>query len=390
MKKRSILDNDLYKFTMMWAVMAHFPDVKVRYEFVLRDGTRNMTGVAEELRKRIDTFDTIRLTQEERDAFQEKCPYLPNLFFDFLSGYKFNPSEVSIMEEDDSLKIIIQGYWYRTILWEVILMSEISEIFFKLNKENLNITQTIGTINDLDQKKFAYFKNHNMLVADFGTRRRYSYDNHNRVINIAKNYGGNKFIGTSNVELAIKYDTKAIGTFAHEWISGIAAIYGYAHANKIAMELWVKTYHGNLGIALTDTFGLDSFLNDFDMKYAKLFDGVRHDSGDPFIFGDKIIAHYESLGIDPKTKTIVFSNGLDLPSAESIATYFKGRINYSFGIGTNLTNDLPGIKALNMVIKLFKINNKHVIKLSDDVEKHTGDAKTINIVKSMINYKGLK
>jgi len=388
LKKRSILDNDLYKFTMMWAVMQHFPDAKVRYEFVLRDKTRDMSGVADELRKRIDTFGEITLSREEREAFQVKCPFLPNMFFDFLAGYKFNPSEVIIIEEDEGeLKIIIQGYWYRTILWEVILMSEISEIFFKIN--GIEPKESIGYIEGLDQKKFSNFNMHNLANVDFGTRRRYSYTNHDRVVGIAKNYGGKSFIGSSNVEMAINHNTKAIGTFAHEWVSGVAAVLGYAHANKHALELWVETYKGNLGIALTDTFGLDTFLNDFDMKYAKLFDGVRHDSGDAKVFTDKIIAHYESLGIDPKSKTIVFSDGLNPTTALEIQDYVDGRIGCSFGIGTNYTNDFPGVKALNMVIKLFKINKENVIKLSDIPGKHTGNAETIDIVKRMIDYKPL-
>jgi nicotinate phosphoribosyltransferase len=266
-------------------------------------------------------------------------------------------------------------------------MSEISEIYFRLN--NVNSEKSIGYIEGLDQKKFSNLKMHCINNVDFGTRRRYSYNNHDRIIAIAKSYGGSKFIGSSNVEMVIKHDIKAIGTFAHEWVSGVASILGYTHANRNAMELWVQTYKGNLGIALTDTFGLDAFLKDFDMKYAKLFDGVRHDSGDAKTFADRIIAHYESLGIDPNSKTIVFSDGLNQETAIEIKEYVNNRIQCSFGIGTNYTNDLPGVQALNIVIKLFRINNENVIKLSDIPGKHTGNSETINIIKSMIKYKPL-
>lgn len=386
-KERSILDQDLYKFTMMWAVMCHFPEAKVRYEFINRRKGQKMKGVAEILRKRIDTFRELKLSREDRERFQEKCPYLPDLFFDFLEGFKFNPSEVIIYEEDGELKLFIEGYWYRTILWEIILMSEISEIYFKLN--GIVPTENICVINGRDQVKFNTFNMFSINNADFGTRRRYSYENQDRIIYAAKKYGKPCFVGTSNVEFALKYDIKAIGTFAHEWVSGIAALMGYSHANKWAMEKWVETYKGNLGIALTDTFGLDAFLKDFDMKYAKLFDGVRHDSGDPLVFADKIIAHYEYLGIDPKTKTIVFSDGLIPEMVNKIDKHVNNRIKTSYGIGTNYTNDLPGVEPLNIVIKLVRINGIDAIKLSDVEGKHTGNPETIDVVKRLIKYKPL-
>lgn len=224
--------------------------------------------------------------------------------------------------------------------------------------------------------------------VDFGTRRRYSFENQNNVVKDLMEGGGNMFVGSSNVLFAIENDVKIIGTFAHESVSAVAAMLGYSHANKHMMELWVKTYGGNLGIVLTDTFGLDSFLKDFDAKYARLFDGVRHDSGDPYLFADKIIEHYKKLGIDPMSKTIVYSDGLDVETSIKLAEYCRGKIKTSFGIGTHFTNDV-GVKALNIVIKLFMIDGNHVIKLSDDAGKHTGDKVTIENVKTMIKYKPL-
>jgi nicotinate phosphoribosyltransferase len=198
---------------------------------------------------------------------------------------------------------------------------------------------------------------------------------------------GNSFmVGTSNVHIAMATGIQPIGTHAHDWISGIAALKGYSYANKNMMDDWVKVYQGELGIALTDTFGLDAFLKDFNTFYAKLFDGVRHDSGDPFQFAKKITDHYKHLSIDPISKTIVFSDSLNADLAIELKKYCKDiGIKCSFGIGTHFTNDV-GIKALNIVIKMVAINGRHVIKLSDVADKQTGDLETIALVKLMVGY----
>ena len=392
---RLVDDTDLYKFTMMWAIMDHFPDAWVRYEFVCRNDKD--TGVprsfppdfASNLRKRIQNQDGICLTQERINKIKIKCPYLPAMFLDFLKGYRLDTSEISIAQFGDRLTIIAEGYWYRSVLWELILMPEISELYFLMTqpKQELSAPQ----LQEYNEKKATKMALHGVRFVDFGTRRRFSWEHQNNIVNTMKNYGGAEFVGTSNLALAIDYNLKAIGTYAHEWVSGVANILGYRHANRHAMELWSVTYGGNLGIALTDTFGIDAFLQDFDLKYAKLFDGVRHDSGDPFKFADRMILHYHSLGIDPVTanKTIVFSDSLDCDLAIELNDYCRKRIHTSFGIGTHLTNDIPGVKPLNMVIKLFSLNGTPTIKLSDVPGKHTGDPDTIEIVKKYINYKPL-
>lgn len=385
--ERQFLDNDLYKFSMMYFVMINFPDAIVRYEFVDRKGYKYPAGLGSVLRKRIDSFRNVKLSRAHRTAFQKKCYFLPNLFFDFLEGYRLDPSEVSIFQEvDGTLKISVYGYWYRTILWEIILMSEISEINYLMTDE-----KPLGNrdfLREKNAKKAMNLRMNNVPFVDFGARRRYSFENQRNVIEDLKSAGGNMFIGTSNVLFSIEFDVKLIGTFAHEAVSAVAAILGYSHANKNMMELWVKTFGGSLGIALTDTFGLDAFLNDFDAKYARLFDGVRHDSGNPYIFADRIIEHYKKLNIDPMSKTIVYSDGLDTETAIKLADYCRGKIKTSFGIGTHFTNDV-GVTPLNIVIKLFMINDKHTIKLSDIAGKHTGDKRTIELVKELIDYKPL-
>jgi len=387
---RKVDDTDLYLFTMMWAVMNHFPNARVRYEFVNRNkNTVYPPNFAANLRKRIHNQSGIYLTNDRINLIKRKCPYLPDLYLDFLRGYRFDPSEISIAQFDGKIEIIIEGLWYRTILWEVFLLSEVSELYYLMTE--IKPTETEAWIKNYNNSKATHFMMNNVRYADFGTRRRYSHEHHSNVLQSLMSYGRSNFIGTSNVAFAIDNNTKVVGTYSHCWVSGVASIMGYQHANKYAMELWTETYGGDLGIALTDTFGLDAFLNDFDLKYAKLFDGVRHDSGDPFIFTDRIVEHYHSLKIDPiaSNKTIVFSDGLNPELAIKLNDYCRGKIHASFGIGTNLTNDLPGVEPLNIVIKLFSLDGKPTIKLSDVEGKHTGDPETIDIVKKYIKYKPL-
>lgn len=386
-KFSSIIDSDLYKFSMQNAVIKLYPRSKVKYEFINRGNTRFPEGFDLKLREEIRWMETLSLKEEEADFLTEKCgDFLDPTYIDFLKGYRYNSSEVGITQDKGSLKITIQGYWYRTILWEVPLMAIISELYFRMTGKNLEKEdRKILQQRNIEKGKLAHFNN--LKIADFGTRRRESFENHNLVVSdLIGCFNSKNFLaGTSNVYFAFKHNLKPIGTHAHEFVSGIAALKGYYHANKHMMDDWISVYQGNLGIALTDTFGLDAFLNDFSVKYAKLFDGVRHDSGDPIEFADRIINHYNSLGIDSKSKTIVFSDGLNMEKAIEIHKHCRDKIKCSFGIGTHLTNDV-GLKPLNMVIKLVSIDDKHAIKLSDIPGKHTGDKETINLVKKMISY----
>ena len=233
---------------------------------------------------------------------------------------------------------------------------------------------------------------HNLFFADFGMRRRFSTTSEEIVIEYMKEHCPT-FTGTSTVALAMKYNLKPIGTMAHECFMFQAAIHSPKEANYEVMEQWVKVYDGNLGTVLTDTYTVDVFLRNFSMKLAKLYDGVRHDSGDPKVFGDKIIDKYKSYGVDPKSKTIVFSDGLDFQTAAEIKEYFAGRIKVTFGIGTNLTCDLPGIRPMNIVMKLkeCRINERQPIygcvKLSDVPGKAIGAPKDIENYKYQLGIK---
>jgi len=238
--------------------------------------------------------------------------------------------------------------------------------------------------------KIKLFKMNNVYYADFGTRRRFSYGNQREVVHqMANEIGNHNFVGTSNVHFAHLFNIKPIGTHAHEWFSFHAAKYGYKMANYLAMENWTDVYRGNLGIALPDTFTTDVFFRSFDKKFAKLYDGVRQDSGKPNIFADKTLAHYKKLDIDPLSKTIIFSDSLNTEKAIAITDYCREKIKSSCGIGTFFTNDV-GVTPLNMVIKMTEAKPEgedwhHVIKLSDDEGKNTGDKKEIEIAKHVLN-----
>ena len=386
----SILDTDLYKLSMQFAIMKTFPDAEVEYTFTNRNNTPFPDGFDYELRKEIDSMRNLALTQDEKKFLQEKCGhYLNRPFLDLLSGYRYDPSEVGVVLKDGELSIKIRGFWYRTVLWEVPLMALISELFFKMTGQEP--TNRAAREKNNIQKGLA-FQTNNLILSEFGTRRRYSYEIQDEVVSDLKScYGSNKFLkGTSNVHLAMKHGLNPHGTHAHEWFMFMGAQYGFKMSNTMGLKHWSDVFHGELGIALSDTLTTDVFFKSFDTKYAKLFDGVRHDSSDPFEFTDKTVSHYKKLGIDPNLKQIVFSDSLNTNLCIEIHNYCKGKIKDSFGVGTHLTNDV-GVKPLNMVIKLTsaKILGEWVptVKLSDNPGKHTGDKKTIELCKEILNIK---
>ncbi len=382
----SILDNDLYKFTMQHAVIELFPYAKAKYSFINRGNTKFPPGFAEKLRHHIDDMSRLVLTKDEKEFFQRKCYYLPPTYFDFLSGYRYDPSEVTVWQDGGQLHIEIEGYWYRTILWEVPLMALVSELYYKeVNAKTWDLDKIEQVI--IDKAKF--YNNLGIKYADFGTRRRFSATNHDLVVRTLANKGKPAFVGTSNVYLAYKYDLTPIGTQAHEWFMFHAAKFGFNMANEISLENWASIFNGSLGIALADTFTTKAFISAFNMKLAKLFDGVRQDSGDPIEFTKIMIDHYNKLKINPKTKTIVFSDSLNPQKVQEIVNFARGKIGISFGIGTNLTNDV-GVQPLNIVIKMIAAKPKDrdwidTVKLSDDIGKHTGNNRMIEVAKTIFN-----
>ncbi|MGV0994357.1 nicotinate phosphoribosyltransferase [Empedobacter sp. UBA7248] len=383
---KSIIDNDFYKFTMQFGVTKLYPDVMARYKFINRGEHQFPEGFADELQKEINAMASLALTKDEKNFFTTNCPYLSPAYLDFLQGYRYDPNEVKITQNGTDVEVHVEGYWYRTILWEVPILCLISEIFYKLtNAQRISNEEITKRTSD----KVDLYNRLGVTVAEFGTRRRHSYEVHDVVMKELTNHKGKSFVGTSNVHFAHKYGVKPIGTHAHEWFMFHGARYGFKIANSISLDRWVKVYYGDLGIALTDTYTSDVFFGQFDKKLSKLFDGVRHDSGDPIEFGEKTIAHYEKMGINPLFKTIIFSDGLNSEKVEMITKAFKGRIGLSFGIGTNLTNDTD-LKPMNIVMKLTEISSidikwTGVVKLSDEKNKHTGTPRMIALAKEMLD-----
>ncbi|MDV6319328.1 nicotinate phosphoribosyltransferase [Chromohalobacter sp. HP20-39] len=381
----SLLDNDFYKFTMQSAVIKRFPYARARYAFINRGDHAFPPGFAERLREAVDAMANLSLTLEEKHYLERTCPYLDPTYLDFLSGFHYDPGEVEIVQQGGHFTLRIEGLWYRTILWEVPLMALISEIWYQMGDGQRDSDALIDT---RTRDKIEHYKRLGLKIAEFGTRRRYSYDVHDRVVASLCHHGGDTFSGSSNVHLAMRHGVKPIGTHAHEWFMFHGARFGFKMANSLALEHWVDVYRGDLGIALTDTFTSATFFDSFDKKFAKLFDGVRHDSGDPLEFAAATIAHYERMGIDPRTKTIIFSDALTPERVERIDNFCRGRITTAFGIGTNFTNDV-GVTPMNMVIKMTEARpeGQHwipVIKLSDVPDKNTGDADMIELAKRVL------
>ncbi len=386
---KSILDNDLYKFTMQNAVMKLYPHSKVRYSFINRGIDNFPKGFKNKLEEKINSLSKLQLTQKEENFLRKRCYFFDPVYIDFLKGFRYHPDEVKITQKGKKLFVEIEGYWYRTILWEVPLLSLISELYFELtNTEQINYKE----LEKLNIKKAKKFEKLGAKFAEFGTRRRYSFENQYNVVKILKKYCPTTFIGTSNVYLAHELNLTPIGTQAHEWFMFHASKYGYKMANSTALGRWVDIYHGNLGIALSDTFTTEAFLESFDTMHAKLFDGVRQDSGDPIEFANILINHYKKLRINPKLKTIVFSDALNYKKVKMIEKKVKGRINTSYGIGTYFTNDIPGVKALNIVIKMMAAapygnDWDSTIKLSDVKGKNTGKTESIKLAKQVLGIK---
>lgn len=364
----------------MHAIQRLYPWSHVRYTFFDRGNTQYPQGFAERLKAEVAEMSKLKLTKEEKAFIVKRCYFFDPAFIDFLEGYQFNPDEVKIEQNGGELRIQIEGFWYRTVLWEVPLMSIISELYFDM----MGITPV--DFEESTKRKAIALTEVDADYSEFGTRRRFSFDVQDKVVEILKANSGDYFKGTSNVYLAMKHNTTPIGTMPHEWFMYHGALFGYRAANIKALEAWVEVFQGSLGITLTDTYTTDSFFKSFSLKQAKLFDGVRCDSGDPIDFTDKAIQFYEENRIDPTSKTIVFSDSLNIETVKRIKEHVGGRIHDTYGIGTFLSNDV-GTKPLNIVIKLteIKANPKNdflaAIKLSDVMGKNTGNQREIEICK---------
>jgi len=381
----SLLDTDLYKFTMQQGVLELFPRSVVTYRFKNRGDQRFNVEFLRQLQEQIRMMSQIQLSSEEYSWIKEKIPFFKPWYLEYLRNYRFDPSEIEVYLKDNDLAINISGTWASTILWEVPLMALISELYFKtIDKEwDGDMIKVYNTAIE----KSAVMESAKATFADFGTRRRRSHKIQDQVIEGLKYH--DSFVGTSNVYFAMKHNLKPIGTMAHEWLMGMSVLEGLRNCNYYSLHNWVRVYNADLGIALTDTYGTPAFFKNFNLRLAKLYDGVRHDSGCAFIFTDAVVAHYKKLGIDPMSKIIVFSDGLNVHDAVQIKEYCKGRIRCSFGIGTHLTNDFEDSKALNMVIKLWSCEGVPVVKLSDSPGKVMGDPDAVKVAQWTFDEKPL-
>lgn len=370
---KTILDTDLYKFTTSYAYIKLFPYAMGTFSFKDRDETEYTEGFLEALKNEIYNLSLVALTEEELEYMSAHCRFLPRVYWEWLSSFRFNPDKIKVyLDEQHHLHLEVTDYLYKVTLYEVPLLAIVSE----MRNQFFNRIPNRQQILDRLAGKVELSNANGMPFSEFGTRRRFSFAVQDIVVAYLKEHA-TYCTGTSNCYLAMKYDMLPMGTHPHEWFMFHGAQFGYKHANYMALENWVNVYDGDLGTALSDTYTSDSFLSNFSRKQAKLFDGVRCDSGNEFEFIDRLVERYKELGIDPTTKTIIFSNALDFEKALSLYEYCKGKIRCSFGIGTNLTND-TGYKPSNIVMKLSRckmnVNQewRECVKLSDDMGKHMG------------------
>lgn len=384
---KSILDTDLYKFTTSYAYSKLFPRAYGEFEFVDRSNGDYPLGFDLLLKKEIELMSDFALTQSEEDFIRRQMPYLPPTYIDFLKGFRFNPSEVDIRLVDRKLQIKASGLLYRITLWETPILATVSELFFR----ELGKYPDRKYMENAAIEKALKMKEHGITFSLFGMRRRFSFEVEDKVTELLKQNAGKSLFGTSNVYMAYKHNLSVSGTHPHEWVQFHGSVYGYKMADYISMEDWINVYDGDLGTVLTDTYTTDVFLRNFSKKHAALFTSLRHDSGDPFVFTDKVVRRYEELRINPKLKYLVFSDSLNVDKAIEIKNYCGDRIGSTFGIGTNLTNDVSNnIKSMNIVMKLFRCKMtakeewQECVKLSDVEGKHTGSEQEINLVKATL------
>lgn len=379
-------DDDLYKFTMCCAVIDNFPRTQVRYRFIDRNNTIYPPGFAEALRGQIDMLENVTITDQEIAFMKRRCPYIPSWFYSFLKGFRYDSRWVKVDQDSAGhLNVEFSGCWSDTILLEVKVLAIISELYYMMT--GLDSKLDYDAYYRASQRKASRLIGEGCMFSDFGTRRRASFLAQDTAVRAMKECvaeGKGRLIGTSNVYFAMKYDLVPMGTMAHELVCAIAGMFGPQMANHLAMETWARTFRGALGTFLYDTYGWRIFSLNFSEDYANLFKGLRVDSGDNFRQLDLICDKYRSLNIDPATKQVVFSNGLDVDEAIAIQRYAAGKCLPSFGIGTHFTNDFPGLIPMNIVIKLLEVKITEswpfyfkTCKLSEDHGKYTGDEDTV-------------
>ncbi len=376
----SLLDTDLYKFTMMQVVLHQFPGAEVEYRFKCRnagvEGIGDLAPYVTEIREEIRGLCSLRF-QDAELAYLKAMRFIKSDFVDFLGIFRLNEKYVTVTAQPSGeIEVSIKGPWLHTILFEIPVLAIINEVYFRNTQKTPDLAQGRKR---LDTKILELQADglRELKIADYGTRRRFGKAWHEEVLRtLASRLGTGpmgQFAGTSNVLFAMKLGLLPLGTMAHEYLQACQGLGPRLRDSQVfGFESWAKEYRGDLGIALSDVYGMSAFLRDFDMYFCKLFDGARHDSGDPFDWGERMLAHYAKNRVDPKTKTLIFSDGLTVPRTIELYQQFRGRCQLAFGIGTNLTNDL-GYDPLQIVIKMIRCNGQPVAKLSDTPSKNMCD-----------------
>ena len=365
----TLLDTDAYKLHMQQAVFHHCYDVHVAAEFRCRGD--DLLGIyADAIREQVDAMQHLTL-QDEEYQWLSGLPFFKADYLNWLRDFRYKPEQVTVLNDNGKLDIRLEGPWREVIMWEVPLLAVISELAHRYRSPEKGVEQAVAAL----ENKLAAFSTltegldmSRFRLMDFGTRRRFSRDVQEAIVKRLQQEPW--FVGTSNYDLARRLSLTPMGTQAHEWFQAHQQISpDLANSQRAALAAWLEEYPNQLGIALTDCITMDAFLRDFGPEFAERYQGLRHDSGDPVEWGEKAIAHYEKLGIDPMSKVLVFSDNLDLAKAVDLYRHFNTRVNLSFGIGTRLTCDIPQVKPLNIVIKLVECNGKPVAKLSDSPGK---------------------
>lgn len=370
---QSLLDTDLYKFTMMQTVLHQHPAAEVEYLFRSRNPDLDFSDCLEEIEQEIAHLCQLRLTEEEL-TYLGKLDYIKPDFIHFLRLFQLDLRFIHVSCHQGQLELIIRGPWLHTILFEVPLLSIISEVYCRRHHPAPNWDSARTRLQDKIKLVKSDAEYIDFRFSDFGTRRRYSRLWQQEVVSRLAQQLPLQFSGTSNLDLARRFDLKPVGTLAHEFMQAFQALGPrLIDSQKVALEAWVHEYRGQLGIALTDVVGMDAFLRDFDLYFAKLFDGLRQDSGDPIEWTEKALAHYRQLNIDPRSKTFVYSDGLTMHSALDIYHRFREQCRPAFGIGTHLTNDIMSHSPINIVLKMTRCNGQAVAKLSDSPGKAMSD-----------------
>ncbi len=376
----SLLDTDLYKFTMMQVVLHQFPGAQVEYRFKCRNagapGVSDLAPYVSEIREEIRALCNLQF-QDAELAYLRGMRFIKSDFVDFLGLFHLNEKYVSVKAlPSGEIEVVIEGPWLHTILFEIPVLAIINEVYFRNTQKLADVMEGRKRLD----AKIGLLKGEGLAtlkIADYGTRRRFGQAWHEEVLRtlIARLGAGaaGQFAGTSNVLFAMKLGLTPLGTMAHEYLQACQALGPRLRDSQVfGFESWAKEYRGDLGIALSDVYGMSAFLRDFDLYFCKLFDGARHDSGDPFAWGERLIEHYRKNRVDPRTKTLIFSDALTVPRTIELYQQFRDRCQLAFGIGTNLTNDL-GYEPLQIVIKMVRCNGQPVAKLSDTPSKNMCD-----------------